>query len=75
MLLLVFMVMEYIIMGILALQKVAIFHQNVQLLMMTAFIRGQRRVASHRSCWQFERHGGFMDHTLFGSFLEVEFRD
>jgi hypothetical protein len=68
--------MKYVIVGILALQKLAIFEQNVQMMMMAVFIigGGQRRVTSRRSCWQFERHGGFMEHTLFGSFSEVQFQ-
>ena len=72
----VFMVMKYVIVDILALQKLAIFEQNVQMMMMAVFIigGGQRRVISQRSCWQFERHGGFMEHTLFGSFSEVQFQ-
>jgi len=34
----VFMVIKYVIVGILALQKLAIFEQNIQMMMMEIFI-------------------------------------
>jgi len=38
------MVIKYVIVGILALQKLAIFEQNVQMMMMAIFIAQRRRV-------------------------------
>ena len=46
----VFMVMKYVILGILALQRLAIFQQNVQMMMMAVFITQGRRVDFGRSC-------------------------
>ena len=72
-LLLVFMVMKYVIVGILALQKIAIFEQNAQMMMMAVFIAQGRRVTFQRKCWQFQRYRGFLQDTLMGSFLDREF--
>jgi len=30
-------------------------------------------VISQRSCWQIEKHGGFIEHTLLESILKVQF--
>ena len=70
----VFMVIKYVIVGILALQKLAIFEQNVQMMVMGFFIAQRGRVNFQRRCWQFQRYGGFLEHTLMGSFSEEDFR-
>ena len=44
------MVMKYVIMGILALQKVAIFEHNVQMMMIAVFLMEKRRASSQRIC-------------------------
>jgi hypothetical protein len=70
----VFIVMKYVIVDILALQKLAIFQQNVQMMMMAVFITQGRRVDFGRSCWHFYRYEGFLEQTLMGSFPEREFK-
>ena len=67
------MVIKYVIVGILALQKFAIFQQNAQMMIMAVFIAQGRRVNSRRQCWQFQRYGGFLDQTLMGSFSDGDF--
>jgi hypothetical protein len=69
----VFMVMKYVIVGILALQKLAIFQQNAEMVMVVVFIAGGRRKNSQRICWQNERYRGFLERTLLGSYLELDF--
>jgi hypothetical protein len=70
----VFMTMKYVIVGILALRKLAIFHQNVQMMLMVVFITQGRRVDFGRSCWRFQRYGGFFEQTLRGSFPKTELK-
>ncbi len=70
----VFMVMKYVIVGILAFQKIAIFQHNAQMMMMAVFIMEGCRMTSRRTCWQRERYGGFLECTLLGSYSEVDFR-
>ena len=57
------MVVRYVIVGILALQKLAIFQQYVQMMMISVFITQGRRVDFRRSCWRFQRYGGFVANT------------
>jgi len=45
-----FIVIKYVIVGILALQKLAIFEQNAQMMMMAISIAQGRRVNSQRKC-------------------------
>jgi hypothetical protein len=68
------MVMKYVIVGILALQKLAIFQQNVQMMVMAVFIAQGRREDFGRSCWQYQRYGGFLEHSLMGSYSKREFQ-
>jgi hypothetical protein len=69
----VFMVIKYVIMGILALQKRVIFQHNTEMVMVTAFIAGGRRKNSQWICWQKERYRGFLEPTLLGSYSELDF--
>ena len=46
------MVMKYVIVGILALQKVAIFEHNVQMMMIAVFLMEKRQASSQRTCWK-----------------------
>jgi len=41
--------------------------------MVVFIVRGGQRTMSHRSCWQIERHGGFMKQTILKSFLDAQF--
>ncbi len=66
--------MKYVIVGILVLQKLAIFQYNVQMMMKAVFNTQGRRVDFGRSCWRFERYGGFLEQTLMGSFPERDFK-
>ena len=68
------MVMKYVIVGILALQKVAIFEHNVQMMMDAVFLMEKRRASSQRTCWKWQHYEGFLDCTLLGSGLEEVFR-
>ena len=70
----IFMVMKYVIVGILGFQKLAIFQQNVQMMVMAVFITQRRRVDFGRSCWCFQRYRGFLEQTLMGSFPERKFK-
>ena len=67
------MVMKYVIVGILALQKVAIFEHNVQMMMITVYLMKKHWASSQRTCWKWQRYGGFLDCTLLGSSLEEVF--
>ena len=67
------MVMKYVIVGILALQKVAIFEHNVQMMMVAVFLMEKHRASSQRTCWKWQRYGGFLDCTLLGSGSEEVF--
>jgi len=69
-----FMVVKYVIVGILALQKTAIFQHNAKMMMMAVYIMGGHRVNTRRTCWQRERYGGFLESTLLGSYSKVDFR-
>ena len=60
-LLLMFIVMKYVIVGILAMQKLAIFQQKVQMMVMAVFMAQGWRGDFGRSWWQFERYGGFLE--------------
>ena len=68
------MVMKYVIVGILALQKVAIFEHNVQMMMIAVFLIEKNLASSQRTCWKWQRYGGFLDCILLGSGLEEVFR-
>src|SRR5579875_2343303 len=70
----IFMVMKYVIVGILALQKIAIFQHNVHMMMMAVFIAQRWRINSHKRCWRFQRYGGFLEQTLMGSYSDGDFR-
>ena len=65
------MIMKYVIVGILALQKVAIFEHNVQMMMIVVFLIEKYRTSSQRTCWKWQCYGGFLDCTLLGSGSEV----
>jgi len=69
-----FMVMKYVIVGILALQKVAIFEQKVHMMMMAVYIAQGWRVNSQRRCWKFQRYGGFLEQMLLGSYSNGDFQ-
>ena len=45
-------VMKYVIVGILALQKVAIFEHNVQMMMVAVFLMERGWASSQRTCWK-----------------------
>jgi hypothetical protein len=71
---LVFMVIKYVIMGILALQKFVIFQQNVQMIMMAVFIIQRRRVDFGRSCWRFQIYRRYLEQTFIRIFPEKGFK-
>jgi hypothetical protein len=64
------MVMKYVIVGILALQKPAVFHHSVEMMMMAVV---GWWVNSQRACWQREQYGVFLECTLLGSYLDDNF--
>ena len=68
------MVMKYVIVGILALQKVAIFEHNVQRMMIAVFLMEKCQTSSQKTCWKWQRYGGFLDCTLLGSGSKEVFR-
>ena len=43
-------------------------------MMMAVFITQGRRVDFGRSCWRFQRYGGFLEQTFMGSFPERKFK-
>ena len=55
----IFMVMKYVIVGILALQKLVIFEPNIQMMMMAIFSMDKHRATSQRIGWKWEHYGGF----------------
>ena len=66
--------MKYVTVGILALQKVAIFEYNVQMMMMmVVFIMKKHPASSQKTCWKWEHYGGFLGYILIGSSLEEVF--
>ena len=68
------MVMKYVIVGILALQKVAIFEHNVQIMMIAVFLMKKHRASSQRTCWKWQHYEGFLNCTLLGSGSEEIFQ-
>ena len=48
------MVMKFIIMSILIMQKVAIFEHNIQMFMMAVFIMGKYQANFQRMYWKWE---------------------
>ena len=68
------MVMKYVIVGIFALQKVAIFEHNVQMMMIAVFLMEKHPASSQRTYWQWQHYGGFLDCTLLESGSEEVFR-
>ena len=46
------MVMKYVIVGILALQKVAVFEHNVQMMMIAVFLMEKHWANSQKTCWK-----------------------
>ena len=44
------------------------------MIMMVVFITEGRSVDFGRSCWRFQRYGGFLEQTLMGLFPEREFK-
>jgi ATP sulfurylase len=50
--------------GHLALQKLAIFQYNAEMVMVVVFIIRKCRVNSRRICWQNEQYGVFLEYTL-----------
>ena len=61
-------------MGILTLQKVAIFEQYVQMVMIAIFLIEKHRASSQRICWKWQCYKGSLDCTLLRSSLEEVFR-
>jgi len=70
----IFMVIKYVIVCILALQKLAIFEQNVQMMMMAIFIVQGWRVNVQRKHWQIPRYGGFLEYERKRTFWDGDFR-
>ena len=66
-------IMKYIIVGILALQKVAIFEHNVQMMMIAVFLMEKHRTSSQRTRWKRQLYEGFLDCILLGFGLEEVF--
>jgi hypothetical protein len=64
--------MKYVIMGILALQKLTTFQYNAQMVIVAVFIAGHK-LNSHKRFWQNEWYKGFLECTLLGSYLELDF--
>ena len=54
-------------------QKVVIFEHNVQIIMIVVFLMEKHRASSQRTCWKWQRYGGFLDCTLLGSSSEEVF--
>ena len=46
------MVMKYVIVSILALQRVVIFEYNVQMMMIAVFLMEKHWASSQRTCWK-----------------------
>ena len=67
-------IMKYVIVGILALQRVAIFEHNIQMMMIGVFLMDKHWASSQRTCWKWQHYGGFLDCTLLGSGSEEVFR-
>ena len=55
------MIMQYVIVGILALQKVAIFGYNIQMMMIVVFLMEKHWASSQRTCWKWQHYGGFLE--------------
>jgi len=70
----IFMIIKYVIVGILTLQKLAIFQLNVHMMMMAIYIAQGRRVNYQRRCWKFQRYRGFLEQTFMGSYSDGDFR-
>ena len=68
------MIMKYVIMGILALQKVANFKHNVQMMMIAVFLMEKNQASSQRTRLKWQYYGGFLDYTLLRSSSEEVFR-
>ena len=68
------MVMKYVIVGILALQKVAIFEHNLQMMMIVVFLMEKHQASFQRTYWKWQHYGGFLDCVLLESSLEEVFQ-
>ena len=67
----IFIVLKYVIVSTMAIQKTIMYHHNTSVMMMTYFLFGSKE----RVMWKFDQPSGYVSQFLFESYNAKMFKD
>ena len=67
----IFMVLKYVIVSTMAIQKTIVYHHNTSIMMMAYFLFGGKE----RVVWKFDRPSGYVSKFLLGLYNAKMFKD